>query len=247
MSDKIVSREKSAIVHIKKFVERAKDLIKEISVDSLLEEGGINPYLVAALGVHTIEGVVELFVYRRVERSLGTSFGKLFENFLREVLGGVEGKKLDPKCRDRSQKEKPWICWWDIVLPDKKIVMAVKSGPADMDADQVRFFAQQARIAEQQGYRPYLLFTYGKQAFNVIENTLKRVGLDMTKYLRVGRQIFAEFLGNSDYYNHIIELLKSASVGIDIFSLMERKIKELTEDLKKKYGDDIDSLLRDLS
>jgi hypothetical protein len=36
-------------------------------------------------------------------------------------------------------------------------------------------------------------------------------------------------------------------VGIDIFELMEKKIKELSEELRKRYGDDINKLMKDLS
>jgi len=72
--------------------------------------------MIAVLGVNTIEDVVELFIYRRVERSLSTSFGNVIEAFLRDLLGGKSGKDMDSGCKKREGK-KPWICWWDIVIP----------------------------------------------------------------------------------------------------------------------------------
>jgi len=248
-------RAKAALRHVLEFVKRARELIKDIRPEHLTEEGGLNPYMVAVLGVDTIEGVVELFVHRRVERSLGTSFGNVIEAFLRDLLGGKSGKAMDPRCEKRGT-ERPWICWWDIVIPGevekdgrkyKGVVLSVKSGPADINKDIVERFIQHAKEAEENGYRSYLVLTYGKRAFTVAETTLRSWGLDPKKYLLVGREIFREFLGDPNYYEQVIDTFRSIGGGIDIFELMEKKIKELTEELRKRYGDDINKLLKDLS
>ncbi len=250
------SRIERALDNIKQFVKRAKALIEEIKPEHLTEEGGLNPYMTAALGVSTIEDAVRLFVYRRVERSLGTSFGNVIEAFLRDLLGGISGKDVSDKCRSRQNKGKrPWICWWDIVIQKefkegekryKGIVLAVKSGPADLNKDIIERFIQHAIEAEEQGYRPYLVLTYGKQAFTVARSTLNSWGLDPERYILVGRDIFRVFLGDSRYYEYVIDLIRATSRGVDIFELMERKVEELTRELKKKYKD-VDSLLKDLS
>ena len=241
--------------HIREFVKRAKDLISGIKPENLIEEGGLNPYMIAALGVNSIEDGVELFVYRRVERSLGTSFGNVIEAFLRDLLGGKSGKDMDSRCRRRKAR-KPWVCWWDIIIPrefvkgGKKyrgIAISVKSGPADINRDIIDRFIQHAKEAENNGYKPYLVLTYGKRAFTVAESTFRSWGLDPREYLLVGRDIFKEFLGDPNYYERVIDLMRSVSEEIDIFGLMDEKIKELTEVLKKRYGDDIVRLLKDLS
>ena len=245
-----------ALSHIQDFIRRAKGLIEEIKVEHLFEEGGLNPYLVAALGIDSIEDVVELFVYRRVERSLGTSFGNVIEAFLRDLLGGRSGKEIDPKCRQERSVSKPWICWWDIVLSaqvekgGKKyrgIVISVKSGPADFNKDIVERFIQHAKEAEEHEYKPYLVLTYGKKVFTVAESTLKAWGLDPKEYLLVGREVFKEFLQDPNYYDRVIELMRSVSGEIDIFGLIQNKIRELTEELTKRYGNDVTRLLKDLS
>jgi len=248
-------REVLALRHIREFVRHAKELIEGIRPEHLIEEGGLNPYMIAALGVDSIEEAVELFVYRRVERSLGTSFGNVIEAFLRDLLGGRSGKDMDPRCRRRGDK-KPWICWWDIIMSRKfekdgkkykGIAISVKSGPADLNKDIIERFIQHAKEAEDNGYKPYLVLTYGKRAFTVAESTLRSWGLDPKEYLLVGRDIFKEFLGDPDYYERAIDLMRSVSGEIDIFELMDRKIKELTEILRKRYGDDIVKLLKELS
>ncbi len=250
-----ISREEVALRHIREFVKRAKELIEGISSEHLIEEGGLNPYMTAALGIGTIEEAVELFVYRRVERSLGTSFGNVIEAFLRDLLGGKSGKDADPRCLERGGR-RPSICWWDIIIPGelerdgkkyKGVVLSVKSGPADLNKDIVERFIQHAKEAEKEGYKPYLVLTYGKRAFTVAESTLRAWDLDPRKYLLVGRDIFREFLGDPGYYERAIDLMRSVSGEIDIFGLIEEKIKKLTEELKKRYGDDINKLLKELS
>ncbi|MCE4624963.1 MAG: hypothetical protein F7C35_03765 [Desulfurococcales archaeon] len=250
-------RETLALKHVHSFVKRVKRLIEGIELEDLLDKGGLNPYMIAALGINSIEEAVELFVYRRVERSLGTSFGNVIEAFLRDVLGGKSGRDLDPNCKTRKRgAEKPWVCWWDIIIPRthekggkryKGIVISVKSGPADINKDIVERFIQHAKEAEEYGYKPYLALTYGKQAFTVAKSTLRAWGLEPQEYLLVGRDIFKEFLGDPDYYEHVIDLMKSAAEEIDIFDLMNKKIKELTGELKRLYGNDIIKLLKDLS
>ncbi len=129
----------------------------------------------------------------------------------------------------------------------KGIVLSVKSGPADLNKDIVERFIQHAKEAEENGYRPYLILTYGKRAFAVAESTLRAWGLDPKEYLLVGRDIFKEFLSDPNYYERAIDLMRSISGEIDIFGLMEKKIKELTEELRKHYGDDLVRLLKELS
>jgi len=248
-------REERALRHIRSFVRNAEGLIKGIKVKDLIEEGGLNPYMVAALGIDSIEDAVELFVYRRVERSLGTSFGNVIEAFLRELLGGRSGREIDTRCTSRGER-RPWICWWDIVIPReyvrggkryRGVVLSVKSGPADLNKDIVERFIQHAREAEGNEYKPYLVLTYGKKAFTVAESTLRSWGLDPREYLLVGRDIFREFLGDPQYYDRVIDLIGSAAGEVDIFKLMEDKIREITEELKRRYGGDVLKLLKDLS
>jgi len=246
------SRELQALRHIQEFVERAQELIEGITVEDLIEEGGLNPYMVAALGIDSIEDVVELFVYRRVERSLGTSFGNVIERFLAELLGGKRGKD-DPKCKSG---EEAWRCWWDIIIEReitksgktyKGVVLSVKSGPADLNKDIVERFIQHAKEAENYGFKPYLVLTYGKKAFQVADSTLRSGNLDPKEYLLVGRELFREFLNDPNYYDRVIDLIRSISRKVDIFDLIEKKIQELVENLKSLYGNDVLKLLKDLS
>ncbi len=232
--------EQKALERVKEFVSRAKGLIEEISADDLIEKGGVNPYMAKALGMKTVDEVVEFFVSRRVERSLGTSFGNVLDDVIRILLGGLKGKEL-------VNRYGKWIKWWDAVFPDKGIVISVKSGPADMDKDQVLYFAQRAREAEAKGFRPFLVFAYGKRAFSVIEDYLRKEGFAPEKYLRIGKAVFKEFLASSAYYKTALKVFSAAGEEAgDIFELIEEKIKALTEELKKRYNNDVNRMIEDM-
>jgi hypothetical protein len=250
--EQLKKREIEVEEEVKKFVQKPEKLIKSISTEDLIDKGGINPYLVKALGLKNIEEAVEFFLMRRVERSLGTSFGTVLEKFIISILGCKTGKK-GPECRGRGT-DKPWYCWWDVILEEtiedngttyNGIVMAVKSGPANMDKDQVEHFAERARDAEERGYRPYLVLVYGKKAWNVITTTLINQGLPPEKYLRVGKEIFEEFMLDPDYYKRALQLFSSVGLEEDLFKLIDAKKKELVKELNETYGDGIDKLLEE--
>jgi hypothetical protein len=231
---------REALGRVRRFVIKAKELIEDISVNDLIEKGGVNPYMAKALGMKTIDEVVEFFVNRRVERSLGTSFGNVLGDVIRILVGGKAGKDLVYKYGN-------WMKWWDVVLPEKKIVISVKSGPADMDKDQVEYFAERAREAEAQGFFPFLVFAYGKRAFPVIENYLRNKGYPPEKHLRIGRAVFEEFLRDPTYYKSVLEVFQIAGEEAgDIFSLIEGKMNSLTEILKKHYNNDVKRMIEDM-
>jgi len=231
------SRKRDALKCLCEFVSKVKNLIESISAESLIEGGGINPYMVKTLGMKSIKEAVNFFVHRRVERSLGTSFGIVLDNLIRVLLGGMKGKDL-------TKQYGNWIGWWDAVLPDRKIVISIKSGPADMDKDQVLYFAERAREARKHGFRPFLVFAYGKHAFPVIERYLREEGFPPDEYLRIGREIFEEFLLDSEYYKEVLRICEVAGKDIgDVFELIEKKIESLTEELEKRYQGSLDRLL----
>jgi hypothetical protein len=233
-------KEYAALERVRGFVYRSRELIERISAEDLVQKGGVNPYLARALGMRTVGEVVEFFVGRRVERSLGTSFGNVLDDVLRILLGGRKGK-------DISASHGGWIAWWDIVLQDRKVVISVKSGPADMDKDQVLYFAQRAREAEEKGFKPFLVFAYGKEAFPVIEEYLKRGGFAPEAYLRIGSGVFQEFLADPRYHKKALEVFGAAGERAgDILMLLEEKVKELTETLEGRYGGDVNRMLEDM-
>jgi hypothetical protein len=89
----VKERVETALVAFREFSAKVADKVKGIKVDDVLE-GGVNPYLFASLGVKDFEDVAYFFVQKRVERSLGTSFGSVIEEFLRELLSGKKRERI---------------------------------------------------------------------------------------------------------------------------------------------------------
>jgi hypothetical protein len=254
LSEEVIKRVNRALSHIWRFVTEVKDDIGKISLRDLIDEGGINPYMVAALSITNVEDVAKLFIYKRVERSLTTKFGNAIEAFLRDLLGGVKGEK-HYGCTTKKLK---WICWWDIVI-DKEfeeggkkyrgIVIAVRSGPADIDKDVAEKFVDHIKEAEKNGYRPYIVFTYGKKVFGVADTTLRNYGLDPKRYLLIGREFYKQFLNDENVYEYIINAITETfkDVQINLINLIEDKVKRIAEDLKRRYGSDVSKLLKEVT
>jgi hypothetical protein len=254
LSEEVIKRVNRALSHIWRFVTEVKDDIGKISLRDLIDEGGINPYMVAALSITNVEDVAKLFIYKRVERSLTTKFGNAIEAFLRDLLGGVKGEK-HYGCTTKKLK---WICWWDIVN-DKEfeedgkkyrgIVIAVRSGPADIDKDVAEKFVDHIKEAEKNGYRPYIVFTYGKKVFGVAEDVLRSRGLNPKRYLLVGRGLYKQFLGDENIYDYIIDVMTKIfkNIQIDLINLIEDKVKRIAGDLKRQYGSDVNRLLKEIT
>jgi hypothetical protein len=93
----VKERVERALVAFREFSAKVADKVKGIKVDDILE-GGVNPLLVRVFSVKDFEDVAYFFVQKRVERSLGTSFGPVIEEFLRELLSGKSGKEY-PGCK----------------------------------------------------------------------------------------------------------------------------------------------------
>ncbi len=265
-----MSEKKAHIVaYLEEYVERVTDLIDGITAEEMVETGAINPYLAALLRLDKLEELIEFFLLRRVERSIGTSFGNVIEYVFRALLGGLDGKEYF------KQKGAPhsleWIKWWDIVIPEKNVVISVKSGPADMDADQVRYLYDKMVEAERHGWIPFLFLTYGKKPWNVIPNTLKkkeeayrqkygkqglkRVDIlendNWKEYVIVGKEIFknktlSKLLPNDVRdYEQLLEIFQGAGKRVgDIMEKIDAKKEQIAQEIKEKYTEDVDSLLR---
>ncbi|MCD6300074.1 MAG: hypothetical protein J7L78_02750 [Dehalococcoidales bacterium] len=247
-------REKRALYEIKKFSKRAKELIDGITPEDLLD-GGLNPYMTAALGLN-VEESIEMFIHKRVERSLGTSFGTVIEKFLAELLGGKRGKEFSG-CTGRRGGKRPWYCWWDIRIdrPYKEgkmiwrgVVLAVKSAATNINKDIAEEFIRHAKEAEDYGYRPFLVFTYGKRVWSVIAPTMRAHGMDPGAYVLVGRGVYEKLLGDPKYYERIIDMIinEVQASELEFSNAVEAKKEELLSELKKKFGEEISNDLKNL-
>jgi hypothetical protein len=219
---------------LKEFMARCVKNTKELTANKLVEEGAINPFLVKALGITDFDSLAKFYVYQRVGRSLVTSFGAAIEHLVRALARGTRQG------------------WWDAVqtIGGTPYFMAVKSGPRDMDKDQVKYFAQKAReiLKQDPNAVPVIAIGYGRTPWPIIVKTLEEEGLDPKKHLLVGRELYARITGQPDYHGKLLIITDRVALkelaGKKVIDIIEDKVKEVARDFKKKYKT-VDDLLLD--
>lgn len=229
-----MSHETEVKAEVAKFVRNGIKNIKELSATELIQDAAINPFLVKALGIDDFDSLARFYVYQRVGRSLVTSYGTTIENVVRALSGGV----------------KP--VWWDVKTTKQGITyyLSVKSGPRDMDKDQVQHFARQARgLSETDpGAIPVIAMGYGREPLGPIVHTLRLEGLDPNKNTLTGKRLYETITGQVDYHKKLLELTREAALqamsGKKIIETIEDKVEEVALAFKMKYKS-VDELLLD--
>ena len=167
------------------FINNASIIIGKLSSEKMIEESAINPILAKALGFKDFDSLARFYVYQRIGRSLVTSFGMKMENLVKLVIDGEKG------------------VWWDVVKKSNKVndYISVKSGPRDMNKDQTVEFSRRAKeeMKKDPKAHPFIAMGYGKNAWPVITDTLRRQDLDPEKHTFVGRKLYEQLSGEKDY------------------------------------------------
>lgn len=216
------------------FISNASVIIGELSAEKMIEESAINPVLAKALGLKDFDSLARFYVYQRIGRSLVTSFGMKMENLVKLVVDGEKGE------------------WWDVVKKSDKVnyYISVKSGPRDMNKDQTVEFSRRAKevMKEDRKAHPLIGMGYGKKAWPVITDTLKKQGLDPEHHAFVGRELYALLSGEKDFYKKLLDFAVNVESdvlkGKTILELMDDKVTEVSDGFKKNYKT-IDDLLMD--
>ena len=219
---------------LEKFITRAAEIIDDLSAEKMINESAINPILAKALGFTDFGTLARFYVYQRISRSLVTSFGTHMENLVKVIIDGEKGD------------------WWDVVKKTPKVnyYISVKSGPRDMNKDQTVEFSRRAKKIMDKDSKalPLIGMGYGKQAWPVITDTLKKQGLDPKKHSYVGKDLYTLLSGDKDYYKKLLNVvvrIESQVIGKKtILQLMDEKVNEISKSFKKNYKD-IDELLLD--
>lgn len=216
------------------YVTSAAKIISKLSSEKMIEESAINPILAKALGFKDFESLARFYVYQRVGRSLVTSFGMKMENLVKLVTDGEKGE------------------WWDVVKKskDKTYYISVKSGPRDMNKDQTVEFSRRAKLAMKGNKKahPIIAMGYGKKAWPVITDTLRKEGVPPEKHAFVGRDLYALLSGEKDYHLKLLDFVVNVGAksgkGKTILELIDEKVVEISEDFARKYRT-VDELLED--
>ena len=221
-------------VQIRGFVSKLEDKVANLSAQVLVEESAINPFLVRAMGIKDFESLAKWAVYQRLGRSFVTSFGTVMQNMVASLIAG----ETYSKSKGTGKK------WWDVYKEDSKgdWYISVKSGPRDMDKDQVEHFALRAKElkAKDSDAKPMIAMCYGKNVWGVITDTLKNNGLNPEEYSYAGKRLYKKLTGDEDGHAELMKVVQDvaneALSDTNLVDTIEKKIQQIKAELKNTYG-----------
>ena len=206
-----------------RFVNTQLKNIQNISLDKM----NMNPFLIKALNLATPHDVISFNVFQTCTRSIVTSMG-----FTLEQMVGHSGARMGKKGE-----------WFDVVKETDNLThwIQVKSGPNDVDKDQVKHFNDEFKNRDDAKNKSILGIVYGKKTVNTISMNHIKTYLDhWDKRLLVGKELWDHVSGKEDYHKDVLDwigktcssLLKSNS----IYDEIQKTIKNVTKDFEGKYG-----------
>lgn len=214
----------------KEFVNKQIAMLSTISIETF----NANPILCTALNLKTPEEFVRYNAYQAIGRSIVTSMGFLVQNLLLYSNEYV----FDGKNYQEGDRTK-----FDLVidrLGQVKSFLEIKSGFNDMDAGQVKHYAEEIRLVEQAGHKGYIGITYGKKNdTTVTAGLLKTYVPDWKDKTLVGKELWDFISGNNNYHAVLIESIDKVANAIlhdaSIVQKIEDRIQELIRDFNTNY------------
>lgn len=200
--------------------------IKNLTLDKM----NINPFLTRMLHFKTPEELLRFNIYQTLSRSIVTSMGTALEYMIADCGGETS--------RRGNRKE-----WYDVVKTngDDTYWLQIKSGPNNIDADQMRLFNQKFnKTMEEPNQYPKLGIVYGRYDSNSISLTLAKKYLDdYESRLLVGRELWEFISGEEGYHKRVLcwidESVENELKKESIDDMIQKKIKEITSEFKKRY------------
>jgi hypothetical protein len=201
--------------------------------DFTLDKMNMNPFLLKALKLTTPEEAIRFNFYQSITRSIVTSMGNCLEQMVGHS-GGQMGQKGD---------------WFDVVkkVGNFKYWIQIKSGPNDVDKDQVSHFNRLFDLKETEKDLPCLGITYGKRDLNTVSMGHIKAYLEKwEERLLVGRELWEFVSGEKDYHDKVLnwidEIATALLEGTSINQEIERVISRLIFEFAAKYGDGVKGL-----
>lgn len=195
----------------------------------VFEKVSPNPLLIKSLNLTTPRECVEFNVYAYVTRSIVTSMGFLVEHLLVSSSDDVEKIKNG----------------WDLVKTTsdgKQHFIQVKSGPNDMDKDQVITWNDEIKKAIEKGDNAYIGITYGKRDNDTVTIGLfKRYLENWEQHTLIGRELWDFLSGDPHFHEKLFQTLWECGVSVlkdhSLCEEINRCIDRLTGEFIEKYGD----------
>lgn len=207
------------------FTKVQLNMVRNLTLDKVSP----NPLLIKSLNLTTPKECVTFNLYALITRSVVTSMGFFVEKLLMSSSDSVE------KMKDG----------WDLLKvteDNQKHWIQVKSGPNDMDKDQVVYWSQMIQAAENNGDRAYIGITYGKRDNDTVTLGLFRNYLENweSKTL-IGRELWDFVADDEEYHKTLFSTLyecgKTVLTNHSFCEEIDKCILRMTEEFISKYGD----------
>ncbi|WP_333484838.1 PmeII family type II restriction endonuclease [Microcoleus sp. K1-B6] len=190
-----------------------------------------NPFLIRALNLDTPEEVVRLNVYMTATRSIVTSMGFFIQKLLISCSESAESppaKSGWDAIKTTSDGEKCWI--------------QVKSGPNDMDKDQIVYWAAKIEEKIQEGDRAYIGIAYGKRTNKTVTlGLLKQILPNSEMITLIGRELWDFVSEDTRYTVNLFEVLRQSASQVlaqsSIDEAIERCSDRIIAEFIGKYGE----------
>ncbi len=208
------------------FTKRQLDMIRSLNLDNL----NPNPFLIKTLNLHTPEEVVRLNVYMVATRSIVTSMGFFVERLL--------------LASSKTAERAPRKSGWDLVKTDDKSNVhwiQVKSGPNDMDKDQIVYWSEKIQEKIDGGDKAYIGITYGKRTNNTVTfGIMKQLLPDWELRTLIGRELWDFISDDPKYHTRLFKTLRKAAEQIlqthSICEEIESCIERVRTEFIETYG-----------
>jgi hypothetical protein len=209
------------------FTQKQLNMVRNLSLKNL----NPNPFLIRALNLDTPDAVVRLNVYMAATRSIVTSMGFFIEDLLLTSSDTVE------KAPNKSG--------WDLVKTTsdgEKFWLQIKSGPNNMDKDQVVYWAEKIQEKVKEGDKAYIGFTYGKRTSKTVTiGLLKQILPDWEMQTLIGKELWTFLSEDSDYSSKLFEVLRKSAHQILHQNSLSEEIdscaNRVTDEFIQDFGD----------
>ena len=220
---------------VRKFINQHTKNIQSLSLDDLI----VNPFLIKALKLTSPKDVIKFSVNHTASISIVTSLGFTME----KILGHSH-----ENARMGKQKE-----WYDVIKDsrNKKYWVQAKSGPNDVNKDQVKHMSALFDKKETPNDSPKLGILYGKKDMDTISlGHIKKYLNKWENRLLVGKDLWDFISEEKDFHKKIFNTIETVTAnlpGNSIDQEMDNAVARITEQFEGKYGTGNDSVEKYLS
>lgn len=209
------------------FTRRQLAMIKILTLENL----NPNPFLIRALNLDTPEDVVRLNVYMASTRSIVTSMGFFLQDILLSSSETVENAPKNSGWDLIKTTDNGELCW-----------IQVKSGPNNMDKDQIVYWAMKIQEKINAGDKAYIGIVYGKRSNKTVTMGLLRQFLpDWELKTLIGRELWDFLSEDPDYSSQLFEILRTSAAKVlqehSISDAIEVCVHRIKNEFISKYGE----------